>query len=105
MKQLITPKILSRILVLCFMIAGAVYVTSFDTQQVLAAPCCQECDQYHADCLAGCNGNSACIQSCNQQNNNCIRHCIMCDNGPGCTEDWFCQMWGYSSCSGGYCVY
>lgn len=108
MKQLITPKILSRVLILCVMLGGLIYVTT-SSQTVLAAPCCQECDATHSTCLANCNGNSACIQQCNQDNFRCIRHCIMCDSGPACGEggswDAWCQSWGYSTCSGGYCVY
>jgi len=79
MKQIFIPKILRKFLILGVMIAGLAFIGLGDmTSAGASAPCCEDCDIYLSECLAGCGGNPTCQQACFQDSNNCYRHCVFC---------------------------
>ncbi|HEX8737411.1 MAG TPA: hypothetical protein VF721_18905 [Pyrinomonadaceae bacterium] len=108
-------KIIRRLLVLAMLLTCLGWFSIADTgnQIAYAAPCCQSCpgggDPTNVGyyCQNQCGERSGtCYNNCVAQGNNCYGTCVLCGDGsPWCSTNEFCQYWGYSACSGGYCVY
>jgi hypothetical protein len=76
MKQILNLTVLRKFFILGVMLAGLAFVSTSNLRAT--APCCEDCEAYLSDCLAGCNGNQACETACYQQSNGCFRHCVFC---------------------------
>ncbi len=112
MKEVLTPKLLRRVLILSFLILGLVFVVSNNrvVEPVGAWICCSACPVVPGSevspydyCAAQCGSNSGgCYDACLQDVWFCWQHCNICD-GTGCSYDSDCFAGGY--CIGGLCQY
>lgn len=83
MKQVLTSKLLRKVLILAFLITSLLFVASSErtAKLVYAAPCCEQCDPDELNaCLAGCT-TFACRRNC--INNSCEANCVTCGGGGG----------------------
>lgn len=72
-------KILSRLVILCFLTVGLMYVVNIDANRADASmrPCCSTCGGGPGElfeCLEACNGDPSCEAVC-QHNEACWRVC------------------------------
>jgi hypothetical protein len=71
-----TQRLLRRVVMLAVLTTGLVFAASgLVGSNAGAAICCDQCFINFDNCLAGCNGNSACEQSCNNTLVSCHRFC------------------------------
>jgi len=87
MKQLMTARILRKVMVLAFLLVGLVFVTlSEKTPPVIAAPCCEGCDYTYFQCL-----QTSSYTYCQNQFRSCVGQCTYCGNGNSiCFSDLDC---------------
>ena len=119
MKRIVTSKILRKVMILSFLVAGLVFVvTSENAQPVQAARCCSECpgggDPIAAEeeCFASCGGFNSCFYTCRNRAYSCYGTCIHCGGGGHCgvcysSQDCFtqnCAGLGSGPNGSGYCT-
>lgn len=80
MKYSSVKKILSRLVILCFLTVGLMYVVNIDANQADASmrPCCSSCQGDPGDefiCIEACDGDPVCEAQC-QQDAACWHVCL-----------------------------
>lgn len=120
MKEIVTPKILRKFLILTLLLGCFVFVVSSEqmTQNVQAAPCCESCPgagdpiDFVFGCANGCflqfPGNTPaqqqCTDDCVLEGLQCYSNCVFCFSGSGpyegcnftsdCPIGWYCTSSG-----------
>src|SRR5687767_4831196 len=112
MKQIIRSRILGKFLILSILTAGLIFVisSSNQTQSVLAAPCCSQCEADENICFSEGHGGYPSYWECAEayQIYDCYSTCINCVGGGGtscgnsCQYDFQCLGQGTTYC--GFCI-
>lgn len=111
MKQIITPKIFRKLLILSFLIIGLFFVGSSNrqSQTAYAAPCCNECEANEAICFSPGHGGYSSYWECAEAYDifDCYSNCVQCGGGGNCglpCSGSFCESgWGCGFCIQGTC--